>query len=263
MPRKNIGPGPGKYQLPPLTGYPEHDFTKYRNPQYSMGVRLPYHKLTIGPGPQYNVRDMTPYGKATPPAFSMKSRPAAVSSFQVPGPGTYKNELVPRMKEPRPPMYSLSFRLVGQTGVRVLPSLNVLKIENFATIASMFRSFFKGLTPGPDVYTLPTTIGPKVPDMGANAAYSMSYRQPTSLKERSPGPARYNDVSVDMFKTKMPNFTMSPRVFPPDSKKVSPGPIYKPLLPEKPGYSFGLRTDTDPYITAADNMPCTRKEKTC
>ncbi|KAJ8973708.1 hypothetical protein NQ317_017910 [Molorchus minor] len=236
MPRKNIGPGPGKYLLPPLTGYPSHDYSRYRNPQYSIGVRLPLYRPGIGPGPQYDVRDMTPYGKATPPCFSMKSRQPPLKAFQAPGPGTYRNELVPRMKEARPPAYSMAFRT---------PPLKKFQI------------------PGPDVYTVPTTIGPKVPDKSANAAYSMSYRQPLSSKEKSPGPARYDAVNADIFKNKLPDYTISPRVFPPTTKMVSPGPIYKPRLPEKPGYSFGLRTDMDPYITAADNTPCKRKEKVC
>lgn len=83
------------------------------------------------------------------------------------------------------------------------------------------------------------------------------------MKETSPGPAKYNNTDAKLYKNKAPNYTMSPRVFPPDEKALSPGPIYLPKLPKKPGYSFGLRIDTDPYITAEDDMPCVQKNKNC
>ncbi|KAJ8937771.1 hypothetical protein NQ314_011728 [Rhamnusium bicolor] len=91
---------------------------------------------------------MTHYRKATPAAYSMKSRPKPLTQFSIPGPGTYTNEKVLRMEEPRPPVYSMSYRH---------PPLK------------------KDETPGPDKYEVPTTLGPKVPDRHANAAYSMSY----------------------------------------------------------------------------------------
>lgn len=67
-------------------------------------------------------------------------------TFQTPGPGTYKPEMVPRMTEKRPPMYSMSYR---------------------------YPPVKKFQTPGPDKYQVPSTLGPKVPDKIANAAYSM------------------------------------------------------------------------------------------
>ncbi|CAG9766188.1 unnamed protein product [Ceutorhynchus assimilis] len=229
MVRRNIGPGPGKYLLPPVVGYDQHDFTKYRNPQYSMGVKLQSLRKQLGPGPKYPVEHMTRYGKASPPAYSIKSRQKPLVPFQVPGPGTYAPEKAPRMKEPRPPAYSISHRFPG------------------------FRPY---VTPGPDKYEVPSTLGPKVPDKHANAAYSMSFRQKLNLKEKSPGPAQYNMANTDRYKNKAPDYSISPRVYPPQGKSPAPGPIYLPKLPQKPGYSFGLRTDTDPYVTAEDDMPC-------
>ncbi|KAJ8949022.1 hypothetical protein NQ318_005196 [Aromia moschata] len=236
MPRRNIGPGPGKYMLPPVTGYRNHDYSKYRNPQYSIGMKLTGGgKRPPGPGPQYDVRNMTTYGKISPPAYTIKSRAKPLSGFQVPGPGTYKNELVPRMKEKRPPAYSMSIRY---------PPLRRMQI------------------PGPDTYKLPTTIGPKVPDLHANAAYSLSYKHNLISKDQSPGPAKYAGINTNVYKYKHPNYTVSPRVFPPGSKPAGPGPIYLPKLPQKPGYSFGIRCDRDPYITTADDMPCTLRVTT-
>ncbi|KAG5896750.1 hypothetical protein JTB14_031730 [Gonioctena quinquepunctata] len=230
MPRKYIGPGPGKYMLPPVVGYTDHDVSRFRNPQFSIGLKVLSQRKPFGPGPRYDVQGMTRYGKASPPAYSMKSRPKTYGVFQAPGPGTYKPELAPRMKEPRPPMYSMSYR---------------------------YPTSRKFSTPGPDKYEVPSTLGPKVPDKHANAAYSMSFKQKSlSSEERSPGPAKYNGTDTRVFRNKPPVYTMSPRVFPPNPQAGTPGPIYLPKLPQKPGYSFGLRTDTDPYITAQDEMPC-------
>lgn len=83
------------------------------------------------------------------------------------------------------------------------------------------------------------------------------------MKELSPGPAQYNSTDTKRYKNKPPNYTMSPRVFPPEARAHTPGPIYLPKLPKKPGYSFGLRTDIEPYITAQDDMPCVQKQKNC
>nr|CAI5854883.1 unnamed protein product [Callosobruchus analis] len=220
--------------LPPVVGYRDHDASRYRNPQYSIGMKLPFGRKDFGPGPRYDIQRMTRYGKASPPAYSMKSRPRPLTLFQVPGPGTYKPEQAPRMKEPRPPAYSMSYR---------------------------YPPFKKFLTPGPDKYEVPSTLGPKVPDKNANAAYSMSFKHNLHELERSPGPAKYSGPNMDSYKQKPPKYTMSPRVFPPSGKDRGPGPIYLPKLPKKPGYSFGLRTDTDPYITAEDDMPCVERKK--
>ncbi|KAJ8968728.1 hypothetical protein NQ317_005249 [Molorchus minor] len=233
MPRKNVGPGPGKYLLPPLTGYRDHDCSRFRNPQYSIGMRAAGLRKANIPGPQYDVRNMTPYGKVSPPAYSLKVRPKPLTAFKVPGPGTYKNELVPGRKGPA---YSITFRHPPIKGMQ---------------------------TPGPNVYQLPTTIGPKVPDIHANPGYSLSYKHYLNPKNVSPGPAKYGGTNTNVYKYRSPNYTVSPRVFPPGCKMAGPGPIYNPKLPEKPGYSFGIRCDRDPYITTADDMPCTRKEKTC
>ncbi|XP_072392626.1 ciliary microtubule associated protein 1A-like [Diabrotica undecimpunctata] len=229
MPRKNIGPGPGKYQLPPVVGFDQHDISKYRNPCYSIGLQLAYGQKLIGPGPAYGIHNMTRYGKASQPAYSMKSRPKELTTFKPPGPGTYAPELVPRMHQRRPPAYSLSFRNPP--------------VRPFST-------------PGPDKYDVPTTIGPKVPDKISKAAYSMSFKHFLQDLVRSPGPAKYTGIDTKVFKTKPPVYTLSPRIFPPEPKSATPGPIYMPKLPKKPGYSFGLRVDNDPYITAEDDMPC-------
>ncbi|RZC41228.1 hypothetical protein BDFB_006691 [Asbolus verrucosus] len=228
------GPGPGKYLLPPLVGYKDHDPSRYRNPQYSMGQKLTRTTdKQISPGPKYYTENMTMYGKVHPRAYSIVSRKKEQARFQGPGPAAYNIQNAPRMKEQRPPAYSISYR------------------------HELHKTFE---TPGPNNYDVPTTIGPKVPDKRANGAFSMSHRYPVTKKEISPGPARYDPISPDNYKNKLPAYSMSIRHKPVAEKGSSPGPSnYYPKLASKGGYSFGLKTDTSPYITPEDEMPCINK----
>ncbi|XP_044264356.1 outer dense fiber protein 3-like [Tribolium madens] len=233
MVRTQIGPGPGKYLLPPLVGYKDHDPSKYRNPQYSMGSKLPLSRKDLGPGPKYNTEYMTNYGKAHPPAYSLASRPNPLGAFQGPGPAAYDLQNAPRMKEPRPPAYSMSSRHQAGKGF---------------------------VTPGPNNYDIPTTLGPKVPDKHANGAFSMSDRYKQSSKEQSPGPAKYDPTSPNSYKNKPPAYSMSIKHKALQDRGTYPGPSnYYPKLPGKGGFSFGLKTDNPPYITPDDDMPCVNK----
>ena len=68
--------------LPPTVGYDHHDVSRYRNPQYSMGIRLGSCAKNIGPGPKYELSKVTKYGKVSPPAYSMSFRHKELSRFQ-------------------------------------------------------------------------------------------------------------------------------------------------------------------------------------
>ncbi|KAK9872348.1 hypothetical protein WA026_017807 [Henosepilachna vigintioctopunctata] len=191
---------------------------------YSMARVLRSTRGDKGPGPKYQLEYMTRVGKASPPAYSMSYRPKARGAAKSPGPAEY----VPK-RPPIMPCYSMSYRHAHH------------KPPNY---------------PGPDKYMLPTTIGPKVPDKHANAAYTMSYKHYLTAKAASPGPANYGPADPDLYKNKMPKYTMRPWLDPPASKNRTPGPKYYHKLWEKPGYSFGHRLDNMPYITAADDIPC-------
>lgn len=234
------GPGPGAYLLPPTVGFENHDASRYRNPQYSMRGKYGTSAKSVGPGPQYDVENMTRYGKPGRPAYSLSSRWKNLESFKPPGPGTYSPENAPRMKEPRPPAYTMSRR---------------------------FPTSLRSDTPGPNQYTQPTTIGPKVPDLRANAAYTMvGKHDSTRSKEKSPGPAQYSETRADLYKQKQPLYTMIGRHDPLKGAGASPGPAA--YLPQDckcrmNGYSFGHRTINSPYVSADDNMPCVTQHKKC
>ncbi|XP_044745824.1 outer dense fiber protein 3-like [Coccinella septempunctata] len=219
-----IGPGPGKYLLPTNVGYEDHDCTKNRAPFYSIAPALHDPVKSRSPGPKYQLEYMTRVGKASPPAYSMVSRPKPFSLKKSPGPAEYLPQRPKVM-----PCYSMSDRH------------KPFKIPNY---------------PGPDKYLLPSTLGPKVPDKHSNAAYSMSYKHYLTPKATSPGPATYTPTSPNKYKQKYPNYSIRPYLEIPVSKTITPGPKYYPKLWEKPGYSFGLRLENMPYITAADDVPC-------
>ncbi|CAH0550318.1 unnamed protein product [Brassicogethes aeneus] len=228
MPRIRPGPGPAAYKLPTVVGYEGHDCTRYRNPKWSMASRFDTKDKEALPGPHYDIRGLTNMGKLYPPAYSLKSRVKDFQFAATPGPNAYNILNVPPLNTKIPPSYS---------------------------IRSRFKSTAGSATPGPNAYLLPSTIGPTIPDLPAKAAYSISSRGKDALAQsRSPGPATYNVPTEKSH----PAYTMGPRVFPPDNLGADgPGPIYMPKLPQKPGYSFGVKLENDPYVTAADHVPCT------
>lgn len=86
-----------------------------------------------------------------------------------------------------------------------------------------------------------------------------SVRHVLAEKERSPGPAKYGGLNMNAVNNKNPIFSMIGRHYMPAGKALSPGPAaYLPSPPRKGtgGYPFGVKVETDPYITADDEMPC-------
>ncbi|CAH0550320.1 unnamed protein product [Brassicogethes aeneus] len=221
-----MGPGPGNYKLPSLIGRQNHDFTKKCEPAYSMRIKSSLAKRRHSPGPKYDLTGLTVYGRSCSPKYSQKSRPRTLRKIGVPGPGDYKPEDVPPMSSKRAPRYSMMRRTAG-----VNPKLG---------------------SPGPMAYGLPTTIGPKVPDKYANAAYTMKVTWRIKARPISPGPAAYSAISQDVCKHKLPTYSIATKAYPPNQKAYGPGPIYKPKLDEKPGYSFGLKTNAIPFFTLKD-----------
>ena len=80
-------------------------------------------------------------------------------------------------------------------------------------------------------------------------------------KERSPGPAQYDPTSPNNYKNKMPAYSMSIKHKDLSGRGTYPSPSdYYPKIQKcAAGFSFGLRTDNQPYITADDEMPCINK----
>ncbi|KAF5282528.1 hypothetical protein FQA39_LY04935 [Lamprigera yunnana] len=231
MPRTTLGPGPGAYMLPTTVGYKDHHYCKYRNPMFSMPQKLcPAQQMMI-PGPQYDISKVTQHGQITAIQYTIPIKTKIAAAFPTPGPDVYYTEKVPRLKEARPPVYTIP---------RSSPCPNGF------------------ITPSPNQYLIPTTIGPKIPFKLACPAYTIpgkSYPKGTCV---SPGPADYAATSPDMYKLKAPNYTMK-LLNKGKSPQKSPGPAaYFPKIrkPVPGGLTMGLLYDKAPYITADDHYPC-------
>uniref|UniRef100_A0A8C3VAT9 ODF3A protein n=1 Tax=Catharus ustulatus TaxID=91951 RepID=A0A8C3VAT9_CATUS len=99
--------------------------------------------------------------------------------------------------------------------------------------------------PGPAAYTLPRVMGPHTASTPAAPCYSMTWEsQHQSCFQdmaKTPGPAAFAKVNLDVYKPKAPKFTMGIK-----TKSVgtgtAPGPAeYNPGKTRDPAFSFGIR----------------------
>jgi len=220
------GPGPGRYGLPSTMGFQKHDFSKRMNPAYSFGQRLPNtFKDDCSPGPQYKIDPrITKTGLDGTPAYSILGQQKDQATFKTPAPGAYSPEKVHPQGERHAPAYSMGSR-------------------------SRYRK--RDATPSPNSYTLPPLLGPKVPNKGSSACFSMTSRAKTGgFSEdlaKTPGPGRYQTVDPSTYKRKSPAYSMLQRNFMPGDSTQKPGPgahspekveLNKPVAPK---FSLGIR----------------------
>ncbi|KAK7789714.1 hypothetical protein R5R35_009571 [Gryllus longicercus] len=227
------GPGPGAYLLPPLTGYENHDIRKRRPPAYSLAKRMdPLYKI-VTPGPQYAIeKNYTRYGKDGTPAYTMRPKTFIMSRLQIPGPGAHSPELCPRMKEIRPPAYSMSSRT------------NPRKVHD---------------NPSPAQYELPKYLGPNIPLKPSLPAYSLGNRERGVTAFPTPSPSEYTPVMTEIYKRRYPQYTMGARLMFGCDRTPRPGPAaYYPTFNqcrEPPNFSFGIKHSRymKPVILECDN----------
>jgi hypothetical protein len=112
-------------------------------------------------------------------------------------------------------------------------------------------------SPGP-VYLIPGAMGPKIPDLKANPAYSFGTVHVGGKRDVMPGAGHYPATTLNAFKKKQPVAVITGR-HKGLSSKVTPGPSsYLPKYngPNPPKYSFGVRHNPcmGPHITPLDRM---------
>uniref|UniRef100_A0A1B6DHF6 Outer dense fiber protein 3 n=1 Tax=Clastoptera arizonana TaxID=38151 RepID=A0A1B6DHF6_9HEMI len=232
-------PAPNAYKLPPAVGYKCHDSTKLRNPAYSIRQKLDDDINKPGPS-LYNVRDKTRFGIAKSSAFTMTPQPHDIYIPRAPPPTTYSPQKCTANK-PKAPMFTIG-----------LPSDDAIEYKS----------------PGPCRYTLPTTLGPKIPDKHCNGAFTLQGKPLDPRGEGHPAPNKYFHSNINTFKPTAPKYTIGTRTNLPEFKMQKPGPsrynINQTHLQTRPGYSFGSRhsNNTGVYITNADlNTPLARTIK--
>ncbi|NXH50766.1 ODF3A protein, partial [Dicaeum eximium] len=179
-----ITPGP-KYTIPGSTGHLAHDPTRDRAPAYSFrGTKCPTTDNS-SPGPRYFVPpSITNTGKYVPPSAHVIGRPK--TKVQVtPGPSDYKTDPANKHVYSKAPSNTMVFRPKSLKGFR---------------------------TPGPGTYTLPRILGPHTAYTHAEPCYSMTwkskYKSCFQDAAKTPGPAAFSKVELDVFKTRAPRYTM-------------------------------------------------------
>lgn len=78
--------------------------------------------------------------------------------------------------------------------------------------------------PSPNSYTLPSMLGPRVPNRASSACYSMPGRISLGSFDtdyaKTPGPANYGTVTPDIYQKKAPTYSMLARNYMPGGMYV-------------------------------------------
>uniref|UniRef100_A0A3P8V1Y5 Ciliary microtubule associated protein 1B n=1 Tax=Cynoglossus semilaevis TaxID=244447 RepID=A0A3P8V1Y5_CYNSE len=212
-----LSPGP-KYALPGLTGAWKHDLTKYKAPEYSFGIRHEQSSSDCSPGPKYLIpSNVTRLGTDGSPTFVCSSRTSGSRLYQTPGPGKQLHSEHNSIK--------YLFPLCDTKKKQPLPLTHLS---------------------GPAAYALPPVLGPKTAPSFSLAGFTKHGGFLEDLK-MTPSPAAYKVVDPDVYKHKLPQYSIVGRNFTPDSAIKTPGPGSH--YPERvtatraktPSFSFGIR----------------------
>ncbi|XP_046404579.1 outer dense fiber protein 3-B [Ischnura elegans] len=214
---RQTGPGPGVYLMPPTVGYEGHDFTRHRNPAYSIGIKPQALRKFAVPGPMYIEPGTTRFGPPNKnPGYSIASKPPIVKGFSTPGPATYSPDAY--AGGVRPPAFSIA----GRYDIRR-----------------------KDISPGPNAYAMPSTIGNRVPDKPTSAAFSIASRPHVLTRHQTPGPAAYEPPNLHVYKERSPGYTIAGRNRILGERTPKPGPnAYFPsykTYQRSPEFSFGVK----------------------
>ncbi|NXL69554.1 ODF3A protein, partial [Leptocoma aspasia] len=192
-------------------------------PAYSFrGSKCP-SEATCSPGPRYAIpSSVTKTGKHVAPSALVTARPK--TKIQVtPGPSDYTTDRANKHVYYSAPVNSMASRPKDLKGFR---------------------------TPGPGTYTLPRILGPHTAYTRAEPCYTLKgksdYMSAFQDFAKTPGPAAFDKVEMDIYKNRAPKYTMGLKTkF--LAKSMVPGPAdYSPgklsvIKTRDPAFSFGLR----------------------
>ncbi|GAB0187579.1 outer dense fiber protein 3-like [Grus japonensis] len=226
-------PGP-KYSIPGTTGYLAHNPTKTKAPAYTLRGAKPPMTDSSSPGPRYYVQpSITRHGKHTAPAQHICGLPKVKTEI-TPGPSDYSTDKADKHLYQCAPVQSMAFR---------------------------HKALKTNQSPGPGTYTLPRLVGPNTAYTHASPCYSMKGKSKhngfAEDLSKTPGPAAFPKVELDIYKKKAPMYTMGTKSGLGGEKTVKPGPadycLGKVTLtrPQAPAPTFGLRHSlyTTPLIS--------------
>ncbi|KAM6392647.1 ciliary microtubule associated protein 1A [Pluvialis apricaria] len=227
-------PGP-KYSVPGTTGYLAHNPTKARAPAYTFRGAKPPLADTCSPGPRYYVQpSVTRNGKHVAPAHHIGGLPK-IKTEVTPGPSDYSVDKANKHRYKCAPEQSMAFR---------------------------HKAVKTDQAPGPATYTLPRLLGPNTAYTRASPCYSMTGKNKASGfaedLSKTPGPAAFPKVELDVYKTRAPTYVMGTKATPGGDRTAKPGPadycLGKVTLikPQAPAPTFGIRHSayTTPLLPA-------------
>uniref|UniRef100_A0A803W464 ODF3A protein n=1 Tax=Ficedula albicollis TaxID=59894 RepID=A0A803W464_FICAL len=197
----SLGQQVTQVMIPPETE-PLHTLldTMERAPAYSFrGTKCP-SSMTCSPGPRYFIdSSITKTGKHVPPTALVTARPKTKIAV-TPGPSDYTTEPANKHVYLSAPANSMVSRPKDLKGFQ---------------------------TPGPAAYTLPKVMGPRTAYTHAEPCYSMlwksQYQSCFQDLAKTPGPAAFQKVELDVYKPKAPKYTMGLKTNP-VGKGIAPGP---------------------------------------
>ncbi|KAK7497390.1 hypothetical protein BaRGS_00011434 [Batillaria attramentaria] len=231
-------PGPC-HGLPTLVGKEKHDFRSvhFCNPAWPFGIRpkgTGKDECSPGAGAYSIDPKMQRTGRGYSPQYSIASRrPDPAQAFKPPGPGAYCPEKC------------------GHIASRIPPSFTFGKRHKLRSMDQ---------TPGPNRYSLPNMLG-TTPQAGKKSAPSAIIRSRNAQGRfdedlgKTPGPASYDTIDTDLFKNRIPAYSMGHKFGLPGDGTVKPGPsTYNPMYNlhrNYPPQTFGMRHSpyTSPLIT--------------
>ena len=159
---------------------------------------------------------MTYRGRDGNPHYSLASRHKELAPFSTPGPGAYapENRGSCFQGEKQQPSYSMG----GRSKYRKSEPKSIISSSSCLWYCFSFLSIEDG-NPSPNSYTLPSMIGPRVPNRVASACYSMPARVSLGGFDtdyaKTPGPARYGTTTPDCYQKKAPTYSMLARNYMP------------------------------------------------
>ncbi|XP_075345477.1 ciliary microtubule associated protein 1A-like [Mycteria americana] len=193
-------PGP-KYSIPGTTGYLDHNPTKTKAPAYTFRGAKPPVADSCSPGPRYYVPpSITRNGKYVAPAQHICGLPKIKTEI-TPGPSDYSTDKANKHLYKCAPAQSMAFR---------------------------HKAVTTDQTPGPGTYTLPRLVGPNTAYTHASPCYSLKgkskHRGFAEDLSKTPGPAAFPKVELDVYKKRAPMYTMGTKSRLAGDKTVKPGP---------------------------------------
>ncbi|NWX51544.1 ODF3A protein, partial [Steatornis caripensis] len=105
---------------------------------------------------------------------------------------------------------------------------HVYKCAPAQSMAFRHKVVISNQPPGPGTHTLPRMMGPNTAYTHASPCYSIKGRSKRSSfaedLSKTPGPAAFAKVHLDVYKKRAPTYTMGTKLRPVGERAVKPGP---------------------------------------